>query len=311
MGASRVYSILLTGCSGFVGRHLLRKLDPHKYKRVVCLGRSECAEYSALAGQANFKFIRGSLLEVERHERELAGVDTVVHMAAMTGKARPEDYFRVNVEGTRALIRVSQRLGVQRFLFISSIAASFPDKSRYYYAQSKEQAEELVRGSGLRFMILRPTIILGQGSPAGESLARLAEGAITMVLGNGRTRVQPIDVDDLVEFIFTVLDRDMFERETLELGGPEVITMEALLRKMHRLRHHREGRVLRIPLAPILPVLAILERVAYSALPLTVGQLSSFRYDGTIETNHLFQEKLAGLKTVDQMLAPFGPGRAV
>jgi hypothetical protein len=58
-------------------------------------------------------------------------------------------------------------------------------------------------------------------------------------------------------------------------------------------------------------VLAILERVAYSALPLTVGQLSSFRYDGTIETNHLFQEKLAGLKTVDQMLAPFGPGRAV
>ena len=304
-------SILLTGCSGFVGRHLLRKLEPNSYKRVVCLGRSECDEYSAMTSQGNFRFVRGSLLEVEKNERELAGVDTVVHMAAMTGKARPGDYFRVNVEGTRALVRLSQRLGVRRFLFISSIAVRFPDKSRYYYAQSKELAEELVRGSGLQFAILRPTIVLGQGSPGGEALARLARGAITVILGSGRTRVQPIHVDDLVDFIFAILDRDMFERETLELGGPEVITIEELLRKMHRLWHRSNGLVLKIPLAPLLPVLAILETVAYGSLPLTVGQLSSFRYDGTIKTNRLFEERLAGLKTIDQMLVSLGPGRAV
>jgi len=114
-----------------------------------------------------------------------------------------------------------------------------------------------------------------------------------------------------VDFIFAILDRDMFERETLELGGPEVITIEELLRKMHRLWHRSNGLVLKIPLAPLLPVLAILETVAYGSLPLTVGQLSSFRYDGTIKTNRLFEERLAGLKTIDQMLVSLGPGRAV
>jgi hypothetical protein len=58
-------------------------------------------------------------------------------------------------------------------------------------------------------------------------------------------------------------------------------------------------------------VLAVLEKLAYSALPLTVGQLSTFRYHGTIATNPLYQERLAGLKTVDQMLASSGPNRAV
>ena len=65
----------------------------------------------------------------------------MLHLAAVTGKNRPAEYFRVNREGTRALVDECRRRRVKRIIYISTIAAKFQDQRRYYYAQSKHQAE--------------------------------------------------------------------------------------------------------------------------------------------------------------------------
>jgi NADH dehydrogenase len=299
-----VKSILITGSSGFVGTDLIKRIDPRKYENVYCLGRTEGKGPAALSDQAHFKFIRCSLFEVGLYERQLAGTDIVIHLAAATGKARPDEYFKVNVEGTRLLVGLCQRLGVQRFLHVSSIAVRFPDKRRYYYAQSKEEAEEVVRSSGLRYTIIRPTIILGPGAPLWMSLSKLAQLPVVPIFGDGKTLIQPIHVDDLVDFILAILDRDIFQGETFELGGQQVIAIEDLLKKIHLFRYHTEPRTVHIPLALLIPLLTLLERLLYPLMPVTVGQLSSFRYNGTIEKNRLFEERVSHLKTIDEILAP-------
>jgi NADH dehydrogenase len=188
-------------------------------------------------------------------------------------------------------------------LYVSSIAVRFPNKTRYYYAQSKEQAEQLVRSSGLRYTILRPTIILGQGSPVWAGLCKLASLPVIPIFGDGKTLIQPIHVQDLVRLILAILDRDLFRGDTLELGGPEAIAIEEFLKKVHHRLFQNRPRTMHISLAVLLPMLTFLELILFPFLPITVGQLASFRYNGTTELDWLSAEQISALKSIDAMVA--------
>jgi nucleoside-diphosphate-sugar epimerase len=262
--------VLVTGASGFLGARVCRALEARGH-RVLGLQRQPSTDP---------RVVEGNLLDPATYESRLAGIDAVVHLAAVTGKAPPGEYFRVNVEGTRTLVDAMKRAGVERLLFCSSIAVTFPDIRRYYYAQSKAEAERLVAHSGLRFTTIRPTIIAGEGSPVISKLESLASLPVVPLFGSGQTKVQPIDVSDLAQQIVAIVEADRFNGETLELGGPELVTLRELLDRLHRRRHRRAAWFLPLPLGLIVPALSLLERVAYGALPLTVGQLATFRFDG-------------------------------
>ena len=96
----------------------------------------------------------------------------MVHLAAVTGRAAPADYRRVNVDGTRALLRACTAAKVRRFVHMSTIAAAYAEQRYYPYAKSKSEAEALVRDSGMDFSIIRPTLVLGARSQSGTRWSR-------------------------------------------------------------------------------------------------------------------------------------------
>ena len=299
-------SLLITGGLGFVGKHLLNQLPMQNYDKIFCLGRDEAPHRERITGQERLEFLRASLpFGLEAYEHKISGTDTVVHLAAITGKARRSQYFEVNVEGTRALTEMSRRLGISRFLYVSSIAVRFPDKSHYYYAQSKERAEEIVRASGLRYTIVRPTIVLGRGAQVWEGLSRLARFPVIPIFGDGRTLIQPIWVDDLARFIVDLLTADRFQKETLEVGGPESISIEEFLVRASRLLRGSKPRTIHLPLEPLRKTLSWVEPLFLPVLPVTAGQLAAFRFDGRTQLTRLAESRSgqSQLKTIDQMLS--------
>jgi len=187
-------------------------------------------------------------------------------------------------------------------LSVSSIAVKYQDKSSYYYAQSKELAELAVKQSGLAYTIVRPTIVIGADSPVWESLSKLAKMPLLPVFGNGKSVIQPIYIDDLVSCLLTILDGGIFTNETIELGGPEQVTFENFLRAISRSYRGREPRTFHLPLAPFLFCLSMLEKHFYTILPLTVGQLSAFKNDSTIDGNHIFDQHRPRMKSIDEMV---------
>ena len=291
-------SLFVTGVDGYLGRHLLSRLDPARYDKVRALTRREPRAQAAPDGVA---FIHGDLLERSAYSTSLAECDTILHMAAVTGKARPQEYFRVNRGGTKALLDEARRAGVRRFFFISSIAARFQDQSRYYYAQSKRQAEELVARSGIPYAILRPTIIMGPGAPVIDSLAKLAGAPVVPIFGDGRARVQPVSVGDLAACLLSMVEHGGFEREVIEIGGPEALSIEELLLKIRRARYGKPARVLHLPVRPIAAVLGALEKFLFPVLPVTAGQLASFTYDGTAQSS--FPGPCAPRETIEEVLS--------
>jgi len=287
-------SIFLTGATGFLGSRVLTRLSRNPQRTVICLIRGTPPQ-----GQPpNVRFVRGDLLDPAVYAQALAGCGTVLHLAAATGKNAPAEYMRVNRDGTKALLEAAGRAGVERFLFVSTIAVKFPDKSHYYYAQSKQLAEEAITQSQLQWIVVRPTMIFGSGSPVLQGLTRLATLLFVPVFGDGRTLVQPIFVDDLADCLTGMCDTRDLDRHTIEIGGPEVLSIENLLMRM------RPGAapILHLPAQPISASLGFLETFLGPLLPVTAGQLCSFTNDGTVAANPWVRDRQTRMKDIDEML---------
>jgi nucleoside-diphosphate-sugar epimerase len=293
--------IFVTGATGFIGENLIQRRMAAADGHIKILTRRTQASQAASDGR--IEQVVGELLKPETYQAALAECDTVVHLAAATGRATPEEYQRVNVEGTEVLLRACKTAGVRKFLHVSTIAAGYPNQRYYPYAKTKAQAEVLVRESGLEFVIVRPTLVLGDNSPIWKTLAKIA-GLPVIPLPEGRAvRVQPVHVDDVVRGLEHLLARDRFDGDVLELGGPRPMPFREFLQLIQSALRGVPGRITSIPLAPIRLGLAAIEPVLRPLMPVTAGQLSVFANDSVASENWLLAELRAGMPTTEETIA--------
>lgn len=311
------HGIFVTGGTGFVGRHLLNALRDAG-RPVFALTRTG----APVPQETGITVVTGDLLEPETYRNALRSCDVVIHLAAATGRASADEHIRVNARGTEILIDECRRANVPKLLFVSSIATTFPDKTGYHYAEAKTRAEDMVSRSGLQFIILRPTIIVGPGAPVVGALEKLALLPFIVLPGHGRVGVQPIHVDDVVRHITEAVRRDRFPNEAINIGGPDTLAMEEWLQEIRRARTGRTGRVLHIPLGLVSGPLRLAEAIGLGRmLPISAGQLSSFRFDGIAanpEASHpldaecrVFTRHLLGCDPDEYVLSKYRNAHAV
>lgn len=289
-------SLFVTGGSGFVGRRLLARLGKGAFARVVALSRTPQPPAEGVT------WVQGELQDAARYATYLNAETDIAHLAAATGGASASVHRAVNAEGTEALLKAAERARVGGLLFVSSIAARFPEDPHYPYATAKREAEVILRAGKLPFVIVRPTIVLGRGSPILDKLRTLAGGPVIAAIGGGAARVQPVDVTDLASALAQILERRMFDGATLEFGGPDVLTMAELLVRVRASMGKPPARVMAMPYAPMRGGLIAMEALLFGRSPVSAGQLTSFVQDGVAEPNPLWQAMRPGLLDVKRML---------
>jgi NADH dehydrogenase len=237
--------------------------------------------------------VPGDLTAAATYRDALASSDTMVHLAASMGKASPAEHVRVNVIGTRLLLEECRRLGVKRFVYVSSVAAKYKDIADYPYARSKRAAEAVVRESGLRYCIVRPTLIVGRGGEAWHRLEEWSRRPVIPLPGPGTTLTQPVYVEDLVACLISVLQGGHLWNEDYDVGGPERVTVDTLVQAVHRYHAGRPGRVVHVPVGLLLPVL---RRVGMHGLHF-------FLEDGVAEPNPLLASQWSTMRGIEDMIA--------
>jgi nucleoside-diphosphate-sugar epimerase len=294
-----IRSIFVTGAGGFLGSRVVKRLSQDKARRIVCLIRGTLPD----SIPSNVNYVQGDLLDPAVYAANLKGCEAILHMAAATGKLKREEYLRVNRDGTQVLVRQARQSGVNRFLFVSTVAAKFRDQYRYHYAESKQAAEAAVAESGLKWTIVRPAMILGKNSPVLNSLARLAALPVVPVFGDGRVPVQPVFVDDLADCLVDLLDQgDGLENSILEVGGPEVLNMEELVLRIRRSAGKASAPVVHLPVRAIARFLGWMEPLLLPLLPFTAGQLASFSNAGTAAPHPWVLKRQNQMRGITEML---------
>lgn len=296
-------SLFLTGASGFLGARFLATLDPAAWRSITLLSRRKLALPERLQQAGNVTVIHASLHQVDRYADRLGADTLVLHLAAVTDKADRPQYFAVNTHATGLLIRAAETAQVRGMLYVSSSAVSFRNRRNYHYAESKEQAEQLLTASRLRYCILRPTIILGPGASIWNKLRGVVRFPVIPLPGSGRVRIQPVFVDDMVRLLQDFLAREDFANRMLEIGGPELLTLDDFMQRIHRRRCGGRAFILHLPLGLVLWPLRLLESFAGAWLPVSSGQFASFYNDGIVTANAIVQPPGRPMLGIDDMLA--------
>ncbi len=280
-GASTLPPLFIAGGSGFVGQRVLAALRAAGASDVRVLVRSPERLSALVPLPQGWRYVRGALDNATPWAHELNGVDTVLHLASSTGKVSAAVHHEVIVRGTETLVAAARQARVSRLLFVSSIAAGFRDQRAYPYASAKQRAEGAVSASPLQSLIVRPTLVFGPGSAVFDGLQKVARLPLPVTFGAAQVRVQPIDVDDLAQLLVSAVQSTApWPNTPIALGGPDVVTLESLLRRIRALHGSSPASFVHLPIEPLRTVLALLEPVLLPVLPLTAGQLATFLNDG-------------------------------
>ena len=259
-------TIGVSGLTGMIGRNLIlesRHSPPSsgEWRWVAFVRPTSATDFLRQQG--------AELREVDYEDpASLAGkvedVDVFLHLAGLTKTCRPREFYEANTRVTDTLVtglrRHARRL--RHFLFSSSISASGPSRSAEHfkseeepcnpisdYGRSKLQAEELIRGSGLPWTVLRFPAIFGPYDPDGLFLMRVARSGWTSSFGAGDDCFSYLFAQDAARLLFRMLlDKRLIEGLYNVCYDAPSSTVEFFLRVRRELGLPPKLRLLRVPL---------------------------------------------------------------
>ena len=255
MTISKQSVVAVAGGTGFVGRAIVRELVVRGHRTVVLSHRppenTAPGAGMAGAGTAPGAGMADGSIEVRQADvtrpdglpQALAGVDALVICLAFRNSPieaprRGRTFEKVDAAGTEALAAAAGSTEIRRLVYLSGAGAG-PDAPRHWF-RAKWRAEEAVRGSGIAYTIFRPSWIYGPGDRSLNRFLGLARWLpFVPQIGNGRQLVAPVFVDDIGKLVADALVTPDAENATLEVGGPETLTMDAVVRTALRVSHRR------------------------------------------------------------------------
>jgi NADH dehydrogenase len=224
--------IAITGGTGFVGRHLAARLPAGD---VVLVSRRTGIAIDDVDGLA----------------RAFEGCRVVAHCAGINRELGVQTFQRVHVDGTAAVIEAARRAGVERIVLLSFLRARPGTGSPYH--ESKWEAEQAVRASGLDFTVLKAGMIYGRGDHLVDHISHAVQTLPLFATVGFRERpIRPVPVDDMVDVLKAAVEGRL-PRSTFAVTGAEELLLSDAVRRI--------ARVLRRPVlilpAPVLAIRAL------------------------------------------------------
>jgi len=224
--------IAITGGTGFVGRHLARALAARGHQ-VVLIARGHDHRDASIRSSPGFVSVNADVSDESALRRALEGCDAVAHCAGINREIGHQTYRSVHVEGTRNLVEAARAAGLRKVLFVSFLRARPNCGSPYH--ESKWEAEEIVRRSGMDYTILRPGVMYGRGD---HMLDHLSHAFYTFpffaLVGIKDRPVRPMAVNDVVRIMTAALVDVRLSRKTIAVVGPEVMLLADAVRRVSR-----------------------------------------------------------------------------
>jgi NADH dehydrogenase len=227
--------IVVAGGTGFIGRQVVSRLLETGEDDVAVTTRDPERADPWGGRVETVQAFAGDALTLGR---AFARADVVVHAIQFPNHpvedpSKGRTYLEVDGKGTRVAVSVAKAMGVRRFVYLSGAGAgqALPQP----WMRAKDMAEDAIRASGLEYTLLRPSWMYGPGD---RSMSRFVffcrHLPVIPVIGDGTTPVFPVYVKDVARCAVEATRREDATDKTWEIGGPERLTMDEVIRTVQR-----------------------------------------------------------------------------
>ncbi len=282
--------ILVAGGTGFIGAAVVRELARRGKPVAVMSHRRERAarRFPGL----NVEVRTGDARDAASLPAAVQGAEAVI--SAMQFPNFPVEtprlgytFEEVDARGNERLVAAAKAAGVRTYIYLSGAGAASDGK--YHWLRAKWQGEEAVRHSGLRYTIIRPSWVYG---PEDRALNRFVTFARRLpfvpVIGDGQQRLQPVFIDDVVRVVVDSLEHPAAANQTFEIGGPEVLTMDEVLRTMLAVLGKRRPLV-HLPVGLMRLVGRVMDLVPLAGRPLSADAVTFVTMDALADNTTLLR----------------------
>ncbi|WP_158055518.1 complex I NDUFA9 subunit family protein [Halorussus halophilus] len=293
-------NILVAGGTGFIGRHLSTVLDERGHD-VTAMSRHP--DEGNLP--SSVERVQGDVTDYDSIEGAFEDQDVVVNFVSLSPLYKPtggKSHMEVHLGGTQNVVEAAETHDVRKLVQISALGAD--PEGPTAYIRAKGQAERVVEDSDLAYTIFRPSVVFGDGGEFVGFTKKLTTPYVTGLPGGGKTRFQPIWVEDFAPILADGCGEE-HDGETYEIGGPQVLTMA----EVAKLAYRADGKSL-----TVVPVPMPLAKIALSAagpvpfVPFGSDQYRSLKFDNTVSHNDLdaFGVEASELTTLAEYLGVKG-----
>lgn len=270
--------VFLTGATGFVGGHMLKRLldEGHTVRALV-----RDPQRAAKNIPGDVEFIAGDVVSGTGLDAAIAGCEAVIHLVGIIVEKGANTFEAVHHLGTRNVVDAAKRAGVRRIVHMSAIGVRAEGVARYQ--TSKWKGEEEVRRSGIPYCILRPSLIFGPGDGFVTQMMDMMRKAplFRPVPGEGSPKFRPIFIGDVTFCFARALTAEAAGNQTIELGGAQELSLNEVLKEIAHCAGVRKPAV-HVPLPLMFAAAAVAQTILHNP-PVTIDQLRMLKEGSTCD----------------------------
>ena len=275
--------VTVFGGSGFIGRHLVRRLARAGAVVTVAVRDPEAAMFLKLMGDVGqVTPVYANVRKPATIGRAVAGADAVVNLVGVLHQS-DQTFSATHTIGARNVAQAAAQAGITSLVQLSALGAS--SESEALYARTKAAGEAAVREHVPTAVILRPSVVFGPEDDLMNRFGAMSRIAPALPLvGGGTTLFQPVYVGDVADAIVAALVRPDAQGRTFELGGPRVMSFREILEFVLR-QTGRKALLLPIPFGAAKVLGALLQFLP--SPPLTLDHVRMLQDDNVVSDGAL------------------------
>ena len=291
MANSKIVSVI--GGNGFLGQYLVNfLLNKGFYVKVISRSAKNQKPKYTLSKLGQLTLINCDIKNLKNLKNSIKGSEIVINLSGLLTEVKNNNFNQVHNLGTKNIVKASQELGIKKILHISAIGAAKGSMS--IYARTKFLGEKNIE-KFKNYTIIRPSIVYGDEDNFINYFAKMSKiSPIMPLIGNGKTKFQPIWVQDLVNIIGLFLDKK--NNTLVEVGGEDIVSFKEILIKINN-ELNQKRYLLNLPFT-------LSKKIAYLAEKMPRPILTRDQVE-LLKVNNIVNKKLNYKKILKYKAKPF------
>lgn len=236
-------NILITGASGFIGKHVVKNLQGQNYHLLLCNRRPDrLAATDSHTQQLSIDF--NQMLSINDWLPLLQQIDIVINCVGIFVENSQQHFQVLHEKAPVALFRAAEQSRVKKIIQISALGADSTASSQYHL--SKKAADDSLKTLTVNWVILQPSIVYGEGAISMAFFHALSSLPLIPLMDDGNQLLQPVHISDVVEAMCLSISTDEI-RKTIPVVGAKAISYADLLQALRRRLGKKPAITLSLP----------------------------------------------------------------